>query len=151
MKKIDLGQTITILANIGVIGGILLLAYELRQNNIYLQEEARSSYFQNRLDATLLRGTDSDVARLWYWQSTDEPLSELDRRRRDDLMMANFLSWQHDYQSVQRGTLDVADLSIAGIRGNWQNTPGIEETWKRRKVAFSPDFISWLEENVISN
>ena len=30
MKKIDLGQTISILANIGVIGGILLLAFELR-------------------------------------------------------------------------------------------------------------------------
>jgi hypothetical protein len=33
MKKIDLGQTFHILANIGVIGGILLLAFELQQNN----------------------------------------------------------------------------------------------------------------------
>ena len=29
MKKIDLGQMINILANVGVIDGILLLAYEL--------------------------------------------------------------------------------------------------------------------------
>jgi len=33
MKKIDLGQTITILANVGVIVGIIFLAAELRQNN----------------------------------------------------------------------------------------------------------------------
>ncbi len=33
MKKIDYSQIITILANIGMIGGILLLAYERRQNN----------------------------------------------------------------------------------------------------------------------
>jgi hypothetical protein len=32
MKKIELGQTIGILANIGVIAGIVFLGYELRQN-----------------------------------------------------------------------------------------------------------------------
>ena len=151
MKKLDLGQTISILANLGVIAGIVFLGYEIRQNSFYLQEEARNSLFQNRLDATLRRGTDPDVARLMYWRATDEPLSELDRSRRDDLMMANFLRWQHDFRSVQRGTLEIADLSIPGIRGLWQSTPRIEESWERRKVAFSPEFIKWLEENVISN
>ena len=33
MKKIDLGQAVSILANVGVLAGILFLAVELRQNN----------------------------------------------------------------------------------------------------------------------
>ncbi len=33
MNKINLGQTITILANLGVIAGIVFLGLELRQNN----------------------------------------------------------------------------------------------------------------------
>lgn len=33
MKKIDLGQAIGILANVGVIAGIVSLGMELRQNN----------------------------------------------------------------------------------------------------------------------
>ncbi len=33
MKKLDLGQSVGILANIGVIAGIVFLAVELRQNN----------------------------------------------------------------------------------------------------------------------
>jgi hypothetical protein len=37
MRKIDLGQTITILANIGVIAGIVFLALELRQNTVAVQ------------------------------------------------------------------------------------------------------------------
>ena len=41
MKKIDLGQTITILANVGVIVGIVFLAIELRQNNELLGQQAR--------------------------------------------------------------------------------------------------------------
>ena len=47
MKKIDLGQTITILANVGVIAGIVFLAIELRQNNEYMAANARYDLLQN--------------------------------------------------------------------------------------------------------
>ena len=36
MKKIDVGQTMTILANLGVIIGIAFLAVEINQNNSQL-------------------------------------------------------------------------------------------------------------------
>ena len=45
MKRIDLGKTVTLIANVGVIGGILLLAYELRQNNELKAAEARKNTF----------------------------------------------------------------------------------------------------------
>ena len=40
MKKIDLGQSITILANLGVIAGIVFLGYEMRQNTIAVRSAA---------------------------------------------------------------------------------------------------------------
>jgi len=40
MKKIDLGQTITILANVGVIAGIVFLGVELRQTQRSMQAQA---------------------------------------------------------------------------------------------------------------
>ena len=43
MKKIDLGQSITMLANIGVIAGIVFLAVELQQNNELLRVEVELS------------------------------------------------------------------------------------------------------------
>ena len=39
MKKIDLGQTLGILANVGVVFGILLLAYELNQNRQMMEAQ----------------------------------------------------------------------------------------------------------------
>ena len=36
MKKIGLGQTITLIANLGVIVGVVFLAHVLRQNNQHL-------------------------------------------------------------------------------------------------------------------
>ena len=41
MKNLDVGQTITILANVGVIAGIILLAVEIDQNNQALGTQAR--------------------------------------------------------------------------------------------------------------
>ena len=37
MKKIDLGQTLNTLANVGVIAGIVFLGVELRQNTATIQ------------------------------------------------------------------------------------------------------------------
>ena len=48
MKKIDLGQTITILANLGMIAGIVFLAVELRQNNSELASQTRTNLYQMR-------------------------------------------------------------------------------------------------------
>lgn len=44
MKTLDLGQKIGILANLGVIAGIVFLGYELRQNNENLLAQSRYTH-----------------------------------------------------------------------------------------------------------
>lgn len=50
MKKFDLGQSLNTLANVGVIAGIIFLAYELNQNNEFLELEAKATRVQITLD-----------------------------------------------------------------------------------------------------
>ena len=40
MKRIEPGQVMTFITNVGVLGGLLLLAFELRQNNELVEAEA---------------------------------------------------------------------------------------------------------------
>ena len=47
MKKIELGQAIGILANVGVVGGLLFLAFEIRQNTAQMRAEAAYSINQS--------------------------------------------------------------------------------------------------------
>jgi hypothetical protein len=47
MKKMELGQTITILANLSVIAGIVFLAYEIRQNSESLRAQTRTDITAN--------------------------------------------------------------------------------------------------------
>ena len=51
MKKLELGQTITILANVGVIAGIVFLAIEPRQNNELLGVQIRSGILDRQTAA----------------------------------------------------------------------------------------------------
>jgi hypothetical protein len=47
--KIELGPTVQVLANLGVIAGIAVLALELKQNNELLASQARSNLDANRV------------------------------------------------------------------------------------------------------
>ena len=56
MKKIDLGRTIGMLANLGVIIGIAFLAIEMHQNNQLLSMQARLTETQAYVDRTASAG-----------------------------------------------------------------------------------------------
>jgi hypothetical protein len=53
MKKIDLGQAITILANLGVIAGIVFLGFDLRQNTRSIQAAASQGITEAESQAVL--------------------------------------------------------------------------------------------------
>ena len=76
MKKIDLGQAITILANVGVVAGIVFLGLELRQNNQFLGAESRYNLLQNRHNVHLMVIQDDDVADLLVKARTEQELTE---------------------------------------------------------------------------
>jgi hypothetical protein len=64
MKKIDLGQTLSIVANVGVLAGILLLVYELNQTRELAQaqfEVDRDTAFQE----SELGMIGADLATIW--------------------------------------------------------------------------------------
>ena len=148
MKKIDVNQTVNTLANIGVIAGIIFLGFELQQNNRYMQEQARYNMFQNRVSQNVLVAEDADLARLYYWRSGDDDLSEIDKRRREDFIFSIFLKWQFDFDSVRLGVLAEGGFPADAVKDNW-NSLDVREVWERRKARLSRTFVEWMEKNVI--
>jgi hypothetical protein len=53
MKKLDLGQTLQLLGNLGVIVGILLLVYELNQNRDMMMAQTRTDLSQGIIEMLL--------------------------------------------------------------------------------------------------
>jgi hypothetical protein len=153
MKKIDLGQMITILANIGVIAGIGFLAVELRQNNELLRSQALAARTEGK-QAVTRQLVDNEVLRgVLVKAAGGEALQQ-----QQNLVLVAFYEqvlthWQFSFLEYQANRIELEDLDLEGWR-YWFNEafPLLPENWathvERRR--FRQDFREFMEENVIA-
>jgi hypothetical protein len=80
MKKIDFGQSLTILANLGVIAGIVFLGYELQQNQVVVQAQTRNDITRMFVD-TSRADISSEMIEIVTRKLNGAELSETDERR----------------------------------------------------------------------
>ena len=92
MKKIEFGQTVGILANTGVIAGIVFLAVEISQNQGALEEQNMLTRLSAREVASETYGNfryllleNPDLLQVWNKAQSDEPLTELEKQQFDQM------------------------------------------------------------------
>lgn len=61
MSKIDLGQTITLLANLGVIGGLIFVGFQLRQDRSIAVAQLNAEYDSTQIEMASLISGHSEV------------------------------------------------------------------------------------------
>ena len=146
--KIDLGQTITILANLGVIAGIVFLAIELNQNNRLLRAQEQHNLHENRVSFAYARMEDPAVAALWANILAGEEITGVERTRANAIFEIMVENWRYEYQQFRAGVLEERDLPLAGYRGIYSRLMGHPEFrsyWSRRSANFDPDFVALIE------
>jgi len=153
MKKIDLGQTIAIVANIGVIAGIILLAYELRQNNQLLEVQARQAMLERRTEINALLASNSDLAVVLAKAQADEALTPAENVQLSALNRRILASWEWQFGEYQRHVLSMDDLALGAWRATYHETAngrGLPKVWEQWKTQASPEFIEFMESQVIT-
>jgi len=148
MKKIDFGQAMSFLANIGVLIGILLLAYELRQNNDLMEAEARLNRVNMVVDAWRFTAENGDVTELREREKAGEELSGADVRRIDATIMAIFVLLEWTYRELSEESREMTQLREVQ-RYNFSTAPEYHRVWNERKVSFDPAFVEWMDRNVV--
>lgn len=144
MKDIDLMQSVSIVANIGVIAGLAFLAFELRQNNEFMAAEDRF----NRLSITmenwsLLAGNDA-LAELRYKEVAGIEMTPQERNRWESYLMRVWSSREWTFRELPR-----EDLPVEGWRRVTAEQPVMRELYEREKARFDPEFTAWFDENVL--
>ena len=91
MKKIDVGQGVAILANLGVIAGILLLTLELRQNNELMSIQAQATAVSLRTEVWRPTLEQPDIAPLLLKDQRGEELSGEEELRLRALWMRSLV------------------------------------------------------------
>jgi hypothetical protein len=155
MKKIDLGQSISIVANVGVIAGLLLLAFELRQNNEALGLQARLEREDTLRQGLTRRLNNSDLIRAAAKAIEQEELSLEEELLLEDYNRGAMVDWWLAYRQVQDGALDEATLPVSlwsTVFREGTAFPRMDESWAEFKLLFPQEveYIQWFEENVVN-
>lgn len=152
MKKIALSQTLAVLANMGVIAGIILLVFELRQTNDAIRGatyQAHSDSVEN-WDKFLADSEFLPDTILRYRESEFEGLSREDQFRLYELALASFNRLDGLFYQYERGLLDEdyyrgmfsAELEINVPR--WRDSGLLESQFY--KSAVRPTFREEIEK-----
>jgi hypothetical protein len=153
MKKIDLGQTITVLANLGVIAGIVFLGYELRQNNELMSADANMRLLDNRLRFFELLSTNDEFAIAYLKRSNGEELTPLERYKLQNSDKASWIKWNWEFIRYIDGYVTRDELPASGWRAAVREYPALVDIWTnyRDTIAPSPEFVEFVETEVIGD
>lgn len=155
MKKVDVGQMVQIIANVGVIGGIILLAFEVSQNSDALRLQAAQSNLNTfyALDLLIAEGgaEDQSLARLLV--SPAEGRSVSDRFRYERFADSVISSWQNNFYLNEQGVL-ADDLWEAQSRSNADLLRGesdLLDYWESNRSYYTVSFNSFLEDMLLDS
>jgi hypothetical protein len=146
MNKIDLGQTITIFANLGVIVGIAFLAVELRQNTNVARSSAIQAIAQLSYEHNMRVATDPDL-RVLQDALDDEGAAGLSTAQRNQVFAvftALMVLQQNRFNQIRLGVLDDESVFEIGSGAAFRR-PLFAEFWAERKDRYSSDFQEYIE------
>ena len=152
MKKIDLGQAISILANVGVIAGIVFLAFEMRQNNELLGIELRNSQRDRQLSMVDIVLNNSDLDLLGVLAQPEDAISSSDRDKLVLLGIRLLIVYEQAFEEVQAGLRDEDD-TIRLLRAVYQRPVlnyGAPLAWETYRQRATPEFVEWMEKKIIA-
>jgi hypothetical protein len=149
VKSIDFSNTVQIVANIGVIAGIVFLALELRQNNELMATEGRFNRVSLVAQQFRTLAEDPDLTELRVRAAKGEPLSDVEQRRIEGALMATFLILQWEFGEFSEDSPEVANIREVQVR-NFSTDASYRRFWNDRKEVFSPEFVRWMDEQVVS-
>ena len=149
MKKIDLGQTITILANVGVIAGIIFLGVELRQNNELMAAEARFNRVMMSNEGWRSLAENGDLTELRVRAWNNEALTEAEQMRVYAAAMRVLVNMEWMYRELPADSPE-RNYMRDQLRSSFSSGPTTGSVWQERKAAFDPSFVQWVDDNIVN-
>ena len=153
MKKIDLGQTITILANIGVIAGIVFLGFELRQNNELLEAQTQAERFDRAAGfAEEIMGNPA-LAAIIEKAENNEEITGAEEVLLRAMALRTFRQLEWNFREQEAGRFDPPlqlEVYREGFQGRGIFRWPLGEYWASMDEFFAPDFVQFVEENIVS-
>ena len=153
MKKIELGQTIAIVANLGVIAGIVFLAIEIEQNTAMIEAEMRQSRTETAVSMTQALFNSDYLPEILVTAREGDQLTAVQAER--------FRHWFRGFNRIldnqlhqyREGLLteDIPRSVWWAIQEVLIEMPVAKELWAKTKLQYSDDYIKLVDEVLAEN
>ena len=152
MKKIDLGQTLSILANLGVLTGILLLVFKLNQNRDMMRAQTRTAVSEGLTSYLTAIGANAQVASVVSRGNAGgegafgEELSDAEGGQYIYLQQAMFSYFENVHYQYRNDLYDESEFNAQ--RNAWRRLfalKGVAEGWCRTRHERSPEFVGEVD------
>ena len=147
MKKIDLGQTLGLLANLGVIIGILLLVFELNQNRDMMRAQTRNELSRGLADVLSLTISDAYLSEIAIRANAGDELSAPDALRLAQWYELAFRYWENVHYQYRQGLYDESEftrhadtMAVVLVR-----MPGLARYWCGDRLRYSIPFMEFMD------
>jgi hypothetical protein len=146
MKKIDVGQTMNTIANLGVIVGIVFLAIEVHQSTETQRLSAAQQVLGLSYSNWTVQSSQEAYSSIFAALNAGEGLSPEDAIQFDNMMHSIFAGfWQVHFQH-ENGFLDDEIFNAYERRmSGWIMIAPINDFWTRRKSSYGDDFQLWVD------
>jgi len=142
-----------ILANLGVIAGIVFLGIELRQNNALMKSQARATMTQLATAVWTTLIEQPDIAVLLLKDRRGEELSDEDELRLDAVFIRGLYFSQYQFEEDPER---FAITNAESLRGLFSAYGSLRRMWSGDREAsaaagkrqFIPSFVKFIDENI---
>lgn len=148
MKKIDLGQAISIFANVGVIAGIVFLGIELRQNNELSRAEAQRARAAIVSENFRSVTENPEIASVLLRDSQGDSLTDLELFQARSFWLSTLTTAELIYAQSIPSELP---RTVQRLRRFSSTYPEYRKVWSEREGEFDEAFVAWMNENVINS
>jgi hypothetical protein len=157
MESDKVNRWLTLGANIGVIVGLLLLVFEIRQNTIAVQTNARQQHFDQHTTLVLAR-LENPVLLQALMKGSDglEDLSNEDRAYFIPYTVNVFRNHFIAHDLWQNGILPDSQWNtlVTSIKATFRTSKGAREYWRRRQEnepdEYSIEFVEFIDEILLA-
>ena len=131
----------------GVIATLGYLAFQIRQNNRHLAQEAQQSRSQSTREAFLALADNGELAAILVKDAQGEALDATEAFRASGWWMRNLVGFQTSFQQLSRSEVE----PMTGVFRRYSETmQSFRTTWEENRNAFKRDFIEFMEQTVFN-
>ena len=148
MNTDNINKWLALIANFGVIAGIVFLAIELRQNNDNLEAQSRFTLKENRAVMNRQIAHDPNFAAILVKARSNSDLTVVELMQLDSWFRSNLTNWEWDHEEYLRGRLE---LELESYRSFFQAFPQMKNSWNSSRTSYNEEFQNFMDKEIITN